>query len=203
MAIFDELWLAIILRFLLNLVVAVIVARILYFPRNKGNVEYLFTYISISVIIFLVCIMLSKVPVELGFALGLFAVFSIIRFRSIQATPRELAYLFICLGLALMNALSAMDTPIMRLIINNLLILITIGIADYLLFQDKTVEKIISYDRLDLLANEKREDMKQDLKLRFGIENIKKIQVGNIDTQKNRVKLKIDIQDLQDHHFQE
>ena len=60
--------------------------------------------------------MLSTVPVELGFALGLFAIFSVLRFRSVQVKPRELADLFICLGLALMNALSPVDIPFIRLI---------------------------------------------------------------------------------------
>lgn len=201
--IFDPAWRIVIGRFLLNFLMTFIIARFLYYSRGRGNLDYLFTYISISVIIYLVCIIVSKVPVELGFALGLFAIFSVIRFRSIQATPRELAYLIICLGLALLNALSPLDTPLIKLIINNLLILLTIGIAEYLVFRNKTVEKIITYDRLDLLTDEKREEMKQDLSIRFGIINIKKVQVGNIDTSKNRVKLKIHIEDLQDHHFQE
>jgi len=203
MEIFDEMWQAVVLRFLLNLGVVVVVARLIYYPRRRGKIEYTFTYIAIAVIIFLVCIMLSRVPVELGFALGLFAVFSVIRFRSIQATPRELAYLFICLGLAMMNALSALDMPLVKLLANNLLLLLTIGIADYLLFRIKTVEKIITYDRIELLAEEKKEELEEDLRIRFGITQITKIQVGNIDTLKNRVKLKLFLEDKQDRNFQE
>ena len=203
MEIFDELWQAVVFRFLLNLVVVVLVARVIYYPRSKGNIDFLFTYISISLIIFLVCIMLSRVPVELGFALGLFAVFSVIRFRSIQATPRELAYLFICLGLALMNALSALDMPLIKLIVNNLLVILTIGTADYLLFRNKPLEKIITYDRIDLLTEEKKTELEEDLRTRFGITQIKKIQIGDIDTLKNRVKLKLLLEDGQDRYFQE
>lgn len=203
MEIFDELWQAVVFRFLLNLVVVVLVARVIYYPRSKGNNDFLFTYISISIIIFLVCIMLSKVPVELGFALGLFGVFSVLRFRSVQVKPRELTYLFICLGLALLNALAELDLPLIRLIANNLLILLTIGIADYLLFRNKPVVKIITYDRIDLLAEEKKAELEEDLRTRFGITQIKKIQIGDIDTLKNRVKLKLLLEDIQDRYFQE
>lgn len=203
MDIFNDVWLAVIFRLLLDLVAVVIVARLIYYPRNKGDVEYLFTLISISLIIFLVCILLSTVPVELGFALGLFAVFSVIRFRSIQATPRELAYLFICLGLALMNALSPMSTPFIRLVVNNLLLILIIGIADYMLFRNKPIEKIITYDRIDLLAEEKKGELEEDLRIRFGITQVKKIQVGNIDTVKSRAKIKLLLEDKQGRHFQE
>ncbi|MCK4747947.1 MAG: DUF4956 domain-containing protein, partial [Bacteroidales bacterium] len=107
--IFDATWRAFLGRFFLNLIVVVIISRFFYYPNGKGTKEYLFTYISTSIVIFLVCILVSKVKVELGIALGLFAIFSVIRFRSVQATPRELSYLFICLGISLMNALIPFD----------------------------------------------------------------------------------------------
>ena len=139
----------------------------------------------------------------MGFALGLFAIFSVIRFRSVQATPRELTYLFICLGLAIMNALIKIDVPIIRIVANNLLIILTIGITEYLLFRNETLEKIITYDRLDLLADDKRGELEEDLRHRFGVNHIKQIQVGNIDTFKNRVKLRVIIRDKERKNFKE
>ena len=187
--IFDPTWRIVIGRFLLNFLMIFIIARFLYYSRGKGNLDYLFTYISISTIVFIVCVFLSQVPVELGFALGLFAIFSVIRFRSVQATPRELTYLFICLGLAILNALMKLDVPIIRILANNVLIILTIGISEYLLFKNETLEKIIIYDRLDLLAEDKRGELEEDLRHRFGVKHIKQIQVGNIDTFKNRVTI--------------
>lgn len=201
--IFDPTWRTVIVRFLLNILMVIIVARFLYYSRGKGNLDYLFTYISISAIVFTVCIFLSQVSVELGFALGLFAIFSVIRFRSVQATPRELTYLFICLGLAILNALMNLDVPIIRILANNVLIILTIGITDYLLFRNGTLEKIITYDKLDLLAEDKRGELEEDLRQRFGVTHIKQIQVGNIDTIKNRVKLRVIIRDKEHQNFKE
>ncbi len=201
--IFDPMWRIVVIRFLLNFLMIFIVARFLYYSRGKGNLDYLFTYISISAIVFIVCIFLSQVPVELGFALGLFAIFSVIRFRSVQATPRELTYLFICLGIAILNALMKLDVPIIRILANNVLIILTIGMSEYLLFKNETVEKIITYDRLDLLADDKRGELKEDLGRRFGVNHVEQIQVGNIDTIKNRVKLRVVIRDKERQNFKE
>lgn len=201
--IFDSSWWWAIGRLMLNLGAVFVLSRFIYYPRRSGSRAYLFTYISTSTIIFIVCILLSQVQVELGIALGLFAVFSVIRFRTIQASPRELSYLFVSLGLALMNALVPARTPTLRLLVNNLLILAIIWIADYYLFRNRGVEKTINYDRLDLIDEAKRSELEADLKIRFGIDEIKKLQVGDIDTLKGRVKIKVWIQDKAQLHFQE
>ena len=201
--IFDTTWQIVIVRFLMNFFMVFIVARFFYYSRGKGNLDYLFTYISISSIVFIVCIFLNQVPVEMGFALGLFAIFSVIRFRSVQATPRELTYLFICLGLAILNALMKLDVPILRILANNSLIILTIGLSEYLLFRNEILEKIITYDRLDLLAEDKKDELEEDLGRRFGVNHIKQIQIGNIDTIKKRVKLRVIIRDKERRNFKE
>jgi hypothetical protein len=201
--IFSEQWLASIGRMMLNIAVVFVLGRFIYYPRRNGSRQYLFTYISTSTIIFIVCILLSQVQVELGIALGLFAVFSVIRFRTVQASPRELSYLFVSLGLALMNALVPFETPFIRLLVNNLLILAIIWVADYFLFQNRAIKKEISYDRLDLIDEAKRSELELDLKTRFGISHIKKIQVGDIDTLKGRVKIRVWILDQDQLHFQD
>jgi hypothetical protein len=199
--IFNQAWQTVILRFMVNFVMVLILGRFLYYPRKQGKIDFLFTYLSVSIIIFIICSILSQVPVELGFALGLFAIFSVIHFRSIQVTPRELSYLFIALGMAILNSLSPHDVHIIRLIINNILILVTVGLIDYFLFREKKTEKNINYDRLDLLHEEKTEELKQDLETRFGIRNITHIQIGDIDTLKSRVRLKIRFDDAGNRHF--
>ena len=201
--IFNEAWRMTIGRMMLNIGVVFLLARYIYYPRRNGSRVYLFTYIATSTVIFIVCILLSQVQVELGIALGLFAVFSVIRFRTIPASPRELSYLFVSLGLALMNALVPFETQFIRLLVNNLLVLAIIWVADYFLFRNKDVVKVINYDRLDLIEEAKRSEMEADLKIRFGIHPIKKIQVGDIDTLKGRVKIKVWIHDLERVHFEE
>ncbi len=201
--IFNASWWTAIGRLMLNIGVVFVLGRFIYYPKRGGSRAYLFTYLSTSTIIFIVCILLSQVQVELGIALGLFAVFSVIRFRAIQASPRELSFLFVSLGLALMNALVPFETPFIRLLVNDFLILVIIWVADYFLFQNQGIVKTINYDRLDLLEEVKRSEMEADLKIRFGIDQIMKIQVGNIDTLKGRVKIKVWIQDQDHRHFEE
>ena len=201
--IFDPLWWSVIGRLMLNIGVVFLLGRVVYYPRNRGTKEYLFTYIATSTIIFIVCILLSQVKVELGIALGLFAVFSVIRFRTVQTSPRELSFLFVCLGLALMNSLVSFETPTIRLMVNNIMVLVIIWIADYLLFRDQGLRKMINYDRLDLIEKSKRQEMEADLKIRFGIEQIKKIQIGNIDTLKGQVKIRVWIVDQDQLHFED
>ncbi len=189
-------------RLLLNIVFVAILGRLIYYSKRGGSREYLLSYIAISSIIFIICILLSQVEVQLGIALGLFAVFSIIRFRNIQANPRELSFLFVSLGLALMNSLVPMETPVMRLALNNIIILAIVGLTDYFLFRSHVVVKMINYDRLDLMEESKREEMEADLKIRFGIDHIKKIQMGNVDTVKGQVKIKVWIFDKEQRHFE-
>jgi phosphoglycerol transferase MdoB-like AlkP superfamily enzyme len=179
----------------------IVTARFLYYRKNKGKAEFLFAYISFSTIIFIVCLLLSNVPVEMGFALGLFAVFSIIRFRSIQITPRELSYLLISLGFAILNALYSPDRHIMKLIVTNLLIFLIIGTAEFLLFRSVKMIKYITYDRLDLIDDTRRDELKEDLQLRFGIKDVKLIQIGNINVTKNRVELKVTFIDKAEENF--
>jgi len=200
--IYNEVYWTIIGRLFLNLAAVVVLGRFIYYPKQGRSREYLLTYISTSLIIFIVCIMLSQVKVEMGIALGLFAVFSVIRFRTTLATPRELSFLFVSLGLALLNALVPLDNPFIRLLTSNLLILAIMCVADYFLFRDRGVAKMINYDRLDLLDELKRNEMEADLKERFGIQNIKKIQVGDIDTLKGRAKIKVWIHDADQHHLE-
>lgn len=201
--VFNELYWSILGRMALNLVAVVVLGRFVYYPKRGGSREYLFTYIATSLIIFIVCIMLSQVRVEMGIALGLFAVFSVIRFRTTQATPRELSFLFVSLGLALMNSLVPLENPMVRLLFNNILILVIVGLADYYLFQKRDVRKMINYDRLDLLEEAKRSELETDLKVRFGIQQIKRIQVGDIDVLKGRAKIKVWISDEDRLHFEE
>lgn len=201
--IFDHAWLTFLWRFILNIVMVSIIGKYLYLSHRGGSREYLFTYIAISVVIFIVCILLNRVPVELGMVLGLFAIFSVIRFRSFPAAPLELAYLFISIGFAMLNALIPMETVFLKIMTNNLLFAITIWMADLLLFRKQPVIKLISYDRTDLLAEERREELKADLFNRYGIKGITKIQVGDIDSLKGRVKLKVHLNDPGDDHFRD
>ena len=82
-----------------------IIVRYIYYPITK-NKDYLFTYFLISLTVFLLCILLDSVKIELAFALGLFAIFGIIRYRTDPIPIKEMTYLFLVIGVSVVNALS-------------------------------------------------------------------------------------------------
>ena len=199
--IFDPDWQALFIRFLFIIMVVFIVARLFYYHKGKGKEELLFAFISISALVFVICLVLSSVPVEMGFALGLFAIFSVIRFRSLPLSPRELTYLFVCIGLGVYNSLTNMNTNILRIIVGNGLLVALVGTSEWLLFRTRSMTKYITYDRLELLSDQTGEALEKDVKERLGVDNILKIQIGDIDTLKGRVKLKITFSDKAGRNF--
>ena len=133
--IFDPDWQALFMRFVFNILVVLILTRLFYYYKGRGKPELLFSFLSISALVFIICLILSQVPVELGFALGLFAIFSILRYRSIPLNPRELTYLFVSIGLGVYNSLTNINTNVIRIIVGNILIITVVGVAEWLLFR--------------------------------------------------------------------
>lgn len=114
-------------RFALNLIVILILIRWFYFSTTRRK-DFLFTYILISSIVFLLCFLLENVMLQIGFALGLFAIFGIIRYRTHTIPIKEMIYLFLIIGISVINAL-ANTTSIAEIIFTNLVIIfITYGL---------------------------------------------------------------------------
>ena len=103
-----------------NLIIITIVVRYIYYPITK-NKDYLFTYFLISLTVFLLCILLDSVKLQLGFALGLFAIFGIIRYRTDPIPIKEMTYLFLVIGISVVNALSNKKISHAELVFANLL----------------------------------------------------------------------------------
>jgi hypothetical protein len=98
-------FLELLVRFSFNLIVVIILVRYIYYPVARRK-DYLFTYILISTVIFALCFLLENVKLEIGFALGLFAIFGIIRYRTSQIPIKEMTYLFLIIGISVINALA-------------------------------------------------------------------------------------------------
>ena len=109
------------IRFAFNFLVIFVVARCLYYPATKRR-DFLFTYILISTIVFLLCFLLGNVKIQVGFALGLFAIFGIIRYRTELMPIKEMTYLFLVIGIAVINALSNKKVSYAELLFTNLAI---------------------------------------------------------------------------------
>ncbi|MFO7935104.1 MAG: DUF4956 domain-containing protein [Bacteroidales bacterium] len=174
----EDFW-DLILRTVFNLGVVIYLVRYLYY-RTTPRKDYLFTYILISLVVFFMCFLLENIKLELGFALGLFAIFGIIRYRTRQIPIREMTYLFLVIGISVINALSNRKVSYAELIFTNAaLIAITYLLEKVFLLQHES-KKVINYENVELVKPDRREELKRDLEERTGL-NINRVEVGRID----------------------
>lgn len=177
-------------RFGLNLLVVLILARWLYYTTAKRK-DYLFTYILISAIIFLLCYLLESVKIQLGFALGLFAIFGIIRYRTAQIPIKEMTYLFMIIGVSVINSLFSKKTGVAEVLFTNLMIIgITYGFEKVWLLKHESAKTIV-YEKIDLIKPENYNLLHADLTERTGLNSITRIEVGRIDFLRDTCRLKI------------
>lgn len=174
-------------RFALHLGLLLVIVRYLYFEASKRK-DYLFTYILISMVIFLLCYMLENVKLELGMALGLFAVFGIIRYRTSQIPIREMTYLFIVIGLAVINALANKKISFTELLLANAAIFFVTYILEKVWSLKHVSRKVIQYDNVNLIHPDKYDALVADLEARLGLD-ITKVEVGRVDFLRDTAKL--------------
>jgi len=188
------------IRFGFNLLVTIILVRYLYYPVSKRK-DYLFSYLIIGAVVFLLCFLLENVKLQLGFALGLFAIFGIIRYRTSTIPIKEMTYLFLIIGISVINALSNKKISYVELLFTNLLLLgITYGLERIWLLRHES-SKTILYERVDLLHPSKRNELIEDLKSRIGIE-ITRIEIGRINYLRDTARVRIYFyEDEQNVHF--
>jgi hypothetical protein len=189
-----------ILEFWYIMLVVFILGRFIYYP-NQGKREFLFTYQLLAAIISILCILISRVEFGIGFALGIFAVFSIVRYRTEPISPREMTYIFLAAGIAAKNSLVLDEILFYRMILADVFILVTAWVAEYFLFRKQPTTKLLIYDNLELIHPDKRLELTNDLDQRFGISGVEKIQVGRVDAVKNSARLLIAYQDPDNNNF--
>ncbi|MDP4222280.1 MAG: DUF4956 domain-containing protein [Bacteroidota bacterium] len=169
-----------VLRFILNIAVVMILVRWLYYSATRRK-DYLFTYILISSIIFLLCFLLENVKLQLGFAFGMFAIFGIIRYRTDAMPIKEMTYLFLVIGVSVINALTNTETSLVDLLFSNFVIIfITYGLEKVWLIKHES-SKLIVYEKIDLIREGNYDRLIQDLQERTGIKKINRVEVGKIN----------------------
>ena len=177
------------LAFIINLVAIMIIVRWLYYPKCKRG-EFFFTYILIAISTFMLIYVLGDVKLKAGIALGLFAMFSIIRYRTEQIAIREMTYLFIIIALSAINGLTISELSIGEVIIINILFILAIIICESKLLISHYSYKVIKYDNINLITPDKREELIADLEKRTGLKVIK-VEVGAIDFLKDAAIVKM------------
>jgi len=166
-------------RFFLNLLVTCFIVIAIYAKTSKRK-DFYFTYIAISIVIFLLCFLLESVKIELGFALGLFAIFGIIRYRTDAIPIKEMTYLFVVIAVSVINALANKKISYAELITTNLLIMGGIFILEKILNLRQEISYRIIYEKIENVQADKKDILMEDLKARTGID-IKHYEIERID----------------------
>ncbi len=175
------------IRFAINAVAAFILIRVIYFTRHR-NKEFLFTFTLFNSVNFLICFLLSAAELEVGFAFGLFAIFSIMRYRTVKVQVKEMGYLFLCIAMGLINSLATTQDHYVVLLCSNVFILILALFMDRSTTSHDETKQII-YERLDLIKPELRDEMIADLRNRTGLP-VHKVNIVSIDLMQNTAIIK-------------
>ena len=181
-------------RFVLNMVVTIFVINYVYF-RATGKRTYVFTYIMISTTVFFLCFLLGSIDLQLGFALGLFAIFGIIRYRTDTIPIREMTYLFLVITISVINALARRDVSLGEILVTNVAFMLTTWIMERIWMRRHMTRRTIIYDRMDLIHPDKHDLLRADIKERTGLV-VNKFKIGQIDLSKNSIRLTIFYHDI-------
>ncbi|MBO4841020.1 MAG: DUF4956 domain-containing protein [Bacteroidaceae bacterium] len=192
-------FISLIVRLIINLVVVSIIARCFYFPRSQRR-DYMFIFILMSMSIFLLVSLMEGDGMNLGAAMGLFAIFGIMRFRTEAVPIREMTYLFMLIAVSVVNALGKAEYHpkadywdgfgIVTIVFVNLAFLCMVWLFESSKLVSTMCSKYIKYDNVALIAPEKRDELKADLEKRTGL-HILRIEVGMIDFLKDSCLIRI------------
>ena len=182
-----SLWKLLIL-FGINLLVCWVITHFFYYRKSRRR-DYYFTYMLFSTAIFFILYNLQNMKVEVGIALGLFGIFSMIRYRTEQLPIREMTYLFVLIAISIING-AGMATSYASFIAVNVLFIAIIWVLEAVGMFDRKAQKIITYEKIELIRPDRREELLADLRQRTGLD-IVKVQVGSINFLKDTAFLKV------------
>lgn len=181
-------------RLVVDLVSVIILIRFIYYPIYKHR-DLFFTFFIFNLIIFLISFLLNKVELSMGAAFGLFAVFSMLRYRTEDISIKDMTYLFLVIALGLVSAViklkNAEDSyEILFLVFINAIVLTFTYLLESNTLMKKEIMKRLTYEKIELIKPECKEELLADLKTRTGI-NIHRFSIDKIDFLKDAAVIKI------------
>lgn len=176
------------LHFAFNLLISWILVHLLYY-RKAGRKDYYFTFLMFSSAMFILLFVLENIKLQIGFALGLFAIFGMIRYRTETIPVREMTYLFVLIAISIVNGL-ALNMSYAELLLANCLILLLTWILESGRLIAHTSTKLVTYDRIDLIVPQRREELIADLEKRIGVK-VMSVEVGAVDFLRDSAFIKI------------
>ena len=184
-----EDFLDLIIRSIFNLGVVLYIVRVLYYTTTPRK-DYLFTYILISQVIFFILFLLENVNVDMGFALGLFAIFGIIRYRTRQIPIREMTYLFLVIGITVINSLANRKVSYAELVLTNVAVLVLTYVLERIFLLKHETKREIVYENVELIKPQHRAALVTDLEQRTGLK-INRVEIGRVDYLRDSVRVNI------------
>lgn len=186
-------FLGIMWRFAINLVFLFILVRVIYFRYSKKE-KFLFTFFLMGIMTFFICSILRSVYVKIGMAVGLFAIFGILRLRTRNFSVKDMGYAFTTIGISVINSLKLLKFPILGVIIINLIIILSAFLLEQFLLKIKSETHSIVYENPELLRPEKKQKLLKDISMLTG-EKILSIKIRRIDYKKKVALLDISYKD--------
>jgi hypothetical protein len=176
-------------KFSIDLVVLYVLIRLIYYPIHRKK-DFLFTYFLFNVLIFFLCGLLNSVKLSTGFAFGLFAIFSILRYRTEQISIKDMTYLLAVIAVAVVNALFGKKVSLAELLFTNGIILLTTYVLEHLWLTRHEAMRLVNYERIELIQDGRREELVADLGKRLGIK-VSRVEVGKIDLLRDTAQLRV------------
>jgi hypothetical protein len=181
-------------RLLIDLISVIILVRFIYYPIYKHR-EFFFMYVIFNLIIFLISFLLNKVELSMGAAFGLFAVFSMLRYKTEEIAIKDMTYLFLSIAIGLVSAVTkikgAPDAQEYLFLggVNFMILLITYLLESKIFIKKETVKTII-YENIELIHTHRKDELLADIRLRTGI-NVHRVSIQKINFLKDCAQVKI------------
>jgi uncharacterized membrane protein len=186
---FDDDFYKMIIRFSLNLFFLTAVVKFIYYKRSQKK-EYLFTFYLIGIVVFFLCFTLKKYELDLGMALGLFAIFGILRYRTLPLEVREMTYLFVVIGIAVMNGLSNKKMSYAEIIAANSIIVVALYTLERYWARTEVFSKEVLYETIENIRPENHDKLKEDLEKRLGV-RVTHFEIGNVNFLRDVAKITV------------
>jgi len=177
------------MRFSFDFAMVILVARYIYFPIRRDR-DYLFTFVIFNVLVFFICYLLNGVKLEMGFAFGIFALFSLLRYRTNTLPVKEMTYLFAVIILAVVNALSTKKVSYAELFFTNFTIVGLIYYLEKVWFKYRGAVQVITYEKIDFIKPENRDKLLADLQERTGLK-VTNVEIDRINFLNDTARLTI------------
>ena len=179
-------------RLLINIVFTWLIIDRLYYRKSRRR-DFYFTFMLISVAIFFIVFFMIfvledlKGKTSMGVGIGLFGIFSIMRYRTDAMPVREMTYLFVIIALSLVNAVSV-NVPLFEVLLTNAILLVAVWLCE--LHIKTRPSRMIQYDRIDLITPERRPELIADLEKRLGVK-VLKVEIGSIDFLRDMAMIRV------------